>query len=76
VIASAPGTFHSVDAGSPIVQAASLGSLFILASLPSCFLWLAFGAAVQHPLHSRRRLRMFNIAMGTLLALSTVLIVR
>jgi len=76
VTASAPGTFLSVDAGSPIVQAASLGGLFILASLPSCFLWLAFGAAVQHPLHSRRRLRMFNIAMGTLLAPSTVLIVR
>jgi threonine/homoserine/homoserine lactone efflux protein len=50
--------------------------LFVLVALPSCFLWLAFGAAVQHVLHSLRRLRIFNIAMGVLLALSIVLIVR
>ena len=76
VTASAAGTFLSADAGSPIVQAASLAGLFVLAALPSCFLWLAFGAAVQHLLHSRRRLRIFNVAMGALLALSIVLIVR
>src|SRR2546426_12472937 len=35
---------------------------------------LTFGAAVQHVLHSRRRLRIFNIAMDALLALSIVLI--
>ena len=76
VTASAAGTFLSAEAGSPIVQAASLGGLFVLAALPSCFLWLAFGAALQRILHSRRRLRIFNIAMGALLALSIVLIVR
>jgi threonine/homoserine/homoserine lactone efflux protein len=76
VAASAAGTFLSADAGSPIAQAASLGGLFVLAALPSGFVWLAFGAAVQHLLHSRRRLRIFNIAMGALLALSIVLIVR
>jgi hypothetical protein len=76
VTASAAGTFLSAEAGSPIVQAASLAGLFVLAALPSCFLWLAFGAAVQHVLHSRSRLRVFNIAMGALLALSIVLIVR
>ena len=58
------------------MQTASLGGLFVLAALPSCFLWLAFGAAVQHVLQGRRRLRIFNIAMGALLALSIVLIVR
>jgi threonine/homoserine/homoserine lactone efflux protein len=76
VAASAAGTFLSADAGSSIAQAAWLGGLFILAALPSCFLWLAFGAAVQHVLESPRRLRVFNIAMGALLALSIVLIVR
>jgi threonine/homoserine/homoserine lactone efflux protein len=76
VTASAAGTFLRAEAGSPTVQAASLGVLFVLAALPSCFLWLAFGAAVQHVLHSRRRLRIFNITMGLLLALSIVLIVR
>jgi threonine/homoserine/homoserine lactone efflux protein len=75
VSASAAGTFLSVGAGSPIVQSASLGGLFVLAALPSCFVWLAFGAAVQRALHGRRRLRVFNIAMGAALALSIALIV-
>ena len=74
--ASAAGTFLSTDRGSPILQAAFLGGLFVLAALPSCFLWLAFGAGVQRVLHSRRRLRTFNIVMGALLALSVALIVR
>ena len=76
VTASAAGTFLSADAGSPIVQAAWLGGLFALAALPGGFLWLAFGASVQPVLHGRRRLRMFNVAMGALLAFSIVLIVR
>lgn len=76
VTASAAGTFLSAHGGSPVAQAASFGGLFTVAALPSCFLWLAFGAAVQHVLHSRRRLRIFNVAMGALLALSVVLIVR
>ena len=74
VSASAAGTFLSAGAGSPIVQSASLGGLFVLAALPSGFVWLAFGAAVQRVLHSRRRLRIFNIAMGAVLALSIALI--
>jgi threonine/homoserine/homoserine lactone efflux protein len=76
VTASATGTFLSADAGSPIVQAAVLGGLFVVAALPSGFVWLAFGAAVQHVLRSRRRRRVFNVAMGVLLALSVVLIIR
>ena len=76
VTASAAGTFLGADAGHPIVQAASLGGLFVLAALPGCFLWLAFGAAVQRVLHRPRRQRIFNIAMGALLALSIALIVR
>jgi threonine/homoserine/homoserine lactone efflux protein len=47
----------------------------VLAALPSGFVWLAFGATVQRMLRGRR-LRIFNIAMGVLLALSVVLIVR
>ena len=76
VSASAAATFLSAEAGSPVGQAASLGGLFFLAALPSCFLWLAFGAAVQHALDSRRRMRVFNVVMGALLALSIALIVR
>ena len=76
VSAAAAGTFLSAEAGSAVMQAAALGGLFVLAALPSCFLWLAFGAAVQRILGSRRSLRIFNITMGALLALSIVLIVR
>jgi threonine/homoserine/homoserine lactone efflux protein len=76
VSASAAGTFLSAEGGTPVMQAAALGALFFIAALPSCFVWLAFGAAVQRLLGSERRLRIFNIAMGVLLALSIVLILR
>jgi threonine/homoserine/homoserine lactone efflux protein len=76
VSASAAGTFLGGGAGSPILQAAALGGLFLLAALPACFIWLAFGAAMQHVLHGHRRLRIFNVVMGALLALSIGLIVR
>ena len=70
VAASAAGTFLSADAGSPLGQAAMLGGLFAGAALPSGFVWLAGGAALQHVLHSQRQRRLFNVAMGALLALS------
>lgn len=76
VAASAAGTFLHADAGRPLAQAAGLGGLFALATLPSGFVWLAFGASVHHVLGTRRRLRAFNVTMGVLLALSIVLIVR
>jgi threonine/homoserine/homoserine lactone efflux protein len=76
VAASAAATFLNADAGSPVVQAASLGGLFAVAALPSGFVWLAFGAGVQRVLHTRRRLRIFNVTMGALLALSILLILR
>ena len=75
VSASAAGTFLGGTA-SAFWQALALGVLFVLAALPSCFLWLAFGAAMQRVLRDRRRLRMFNVIMGALLALSVALIVR
>ena len=58
-----------------IAQAAALGGLFLFAALPTCFVWLAFGAAIQHALDGRR-LRIFNVMMGALLAVSLGLIVR
>ena len=75
VSASAAGTFLSEEAGSPLVQSVYLGGLFLLAALPSCFVWLAFGATVQRVLGSPRRLRIFNVATGALLAVSIALIV-
>jgi threonine/homoserine/homoserine lactone efflux protein len=76
VSVSAAGTFLHADAGSPVVQAALLGALFLLAALPSCLLWLVFGAAVQHLLRNERGRRVFNVTMAALLALSIALLVR
>lgn len=75
VSTSAAGTFLSAEAGSAVAQSALLGGLFVLAALPGCFVWLAFGATLQRILTSPRRLRVFNVTMGALLALSIVLIV-
>jgi threonine/homoserine/homoserine lactone efflux protein len=44
VCASAAGTYLETGSGSAFSQALSLGAIFILGSLPSCFPWLA-GAA-------------------------------
>jgi threonine/homoserine/homoserine lactone efflux protein len=75
VSASAAGTFLSAEAGSPLLQAASLAALFFLAALPSGLVWLTFGAAVQHVFHTHRRRRVFNVVMGALLALWIAFIV-
>lgn len=61
-------------AGSALGQSAALGLLFVLASLPSCFPWLAFGAVLQRFLTSERAHRIFNVTMGVLLAASVILI--
>ena len=75
VCASAVGTYLQADAGSALEQSISFGVLFIFAALPSCFVWLAFGAAFQRFLHTERALRVFNVAMGALLAGSVVLLI-
>ena len=74
VSASAAGTFLDPQAGSAVVQAIALGGVFVLAALPSGFVWLAFGASAQRLLRTERRLRVFNLAMAALLALSVVLL--
>jgi threonine/homoserine/homoserine lactone efflux protein len=76
VSVSAAGTYLTAESGSAVVQSALLGGLFVLAALPSCFVWLAFGATVHRLLRGRRALRAFNVGLGVLLALSVVLIVR
>jgi hypothetical protein len=64
------------EATGAVVQAMSFGLLFVLAALPSCLVWLVFGATFQRLLPTRRAWRTFNLAMGTLLAASLVLFVR
>ncbi len=74
VCASAAATFLQDGASSALAQSAAFGLTFVLASLPSCFPWLAFGAVMQRVLRSERSRRLFNGAMGALLAASVLLI--
>jgi len=76
VCASAAGTYLTSGSGSAVTQGMAFGALFVLASLPCCFVWLAFGATAQRLLRSDRARRTFNVAMGLLLAGSVVLVVR
>lgn len=69
VATSAAGTYLDPQA-SALAQALWIGGLFMAAALPSGFVWLAAGVALQRLLHSPRRRRMFNVAMGVLLAAS------
>jgi threonine/homoserine/homoserine lactone efflux protein len=76
VCASAAGAYLNTESGTALAQATAFGALFVLASLPCCFVWLAFGAAAQRFLRTERARQAFNIAMGVLLAGSVVLVVR
>ena len=76
VCTSAAATFVDQSGGTVHLQAALLALIFVLAALPCCFVWLAFGAVVQHALRSERARRTFNVVMGTLLAASVALFIR
>jgi threonine/homoserine/homoserine lactone efflux protein len=75
VSASAAATFLDARADGAVAQAAALGLVFVLAALPACLPWLAFGAVLQRFLRSPRARRTFNGAMGALLAASVILFV-
>ena len=57
---------------STIPQSLTLAAIFAGVALPSCFAWLAFGAALHRLLRGPKAQRTFNLAMSTLLALSAV----
>lgn len=73
VSASAAGTYLGAGAGTALGQATAFAGLFILASLPCCFVWLVFGATGQRVLRGARARRAFNVVMGGLLAVSVAL---
>jgi threonine/homoserine/homoserine lactone efflux protein len=74
ICAGAVATFLDQRSGSALGQSAAFSLTFVLAAVPSCLPWLAFGAVMQRLLRSDRALRTFNVAMGGLLAASVVLI--
>lgn len=59
---------------SPLLQAAIIAGVFIVAGAPSSMAWLGFGAAMQAVLRTDRALRAFNIMMGLLLAATVVVL--
>ena len=76
VTTSAVGAYLPAAADSAVSRSLVVGVLFVLVALPSCLVWLAFGATVQRMLRTARAERGFHIAMGLLLASSIVLFVR
>jgi threonine/homoserine/homoserine lactone efflux protein len=72
--AAAISAFLGQGDGGALAQAATLGGLFTLVALPSCFPWLAFGAALQHFLRTPRAQRVVNGVMAALLVASAILL--
>jgi threonine/homoserine/homoserine lactone efflux protein len=68
-------TYLHPEGSNVVTQAMGFGLLFILAAFPSCFVWLAFGAGLQQFLHAERTARIFNAAMGILLAGAVLLFI-
>jgi threonine/homoserine/homoserine lactone efflux protein len=71
---AAVATFLDQRADGALHQAVLFAILFTLAAFPSCFPWLAFGAALQRFLRTPRAQRILNLAMAALLAASTIFV--
>jgi threonine/homoserine/homoserine lactone efflux protein len=76
VSVSAAATYGVGHGAGLVGQATLLASVFVLAAVPSCALWLAFGASLQRWLTSEARSRAFNVSMGIALAASVLLVLR
>jgi threonine/homoserine/homoserine lactone efflux protein len=72
---SAVSVYLHPATGTALTQAIGFGLLFTLAALPSCFIWLVFGASFQRLLSTKRTTQVFNVAMGILLAGSVLLFI-
>jgi threonine/homoserine/homoserine lactone efflux protein len=72
---AAVATFLNQRDGTALGQAVILAVLFMLVALPSCFPWLAFGAALQRYLRTPRARRALNTVLAALLAASVILFV-
>jgi threonine/homoserine/homoserine lactone efflux protein len=67
-------TFLDRRDGGALIQAIILAVLFMLVALPSCFPWLAFGAALQRFIRTPRTWRVLNTSMAALLVASTIFV--
>jgi threonine/homoserine/homoserine lactone efflux protein len=69
---AAIATFLDRRAGGALAQAVIFAILFALVAFPSCFPWLAFGAALQRFLRAPRARRALKGVMAALLVASTI----
>jgi threonine/homoserine/homoserine lactone efflux protein len=75
ITAAADATFLDRHGDGALGQALVLALLFMLAALPSCLPWLAFGAVLQRYLRTPRTWLVFRCAMAGLLVASVGLLV-
>jgi threonine/homoserine/homoserine lactone efflux protein len=73
VAVSAAGAYSQAVSLSPLGDALAFAGLFFIAAFPSGLVWLVFGALMRSFLGDERKARIFNIAMGLLLAASVIL---
>lgn len=64
------------DPNGTIWSTALVGGVFVSCNLPSVMVWTGFGTVLQQFLSDPARLRVFNITMGVLLALTVIMVVR
>ena len=76
VCVSAAATYGAGHSAGLVPQAMLLASVFAVAAVPSCAVWLAFGASLQRWLTSEARSRAFNVSMGIAFAASVLLVLR
>ena len=72
---AAVATFLGRHGGDALGQAVTLALVFMLVALPSCFPWLAFGAALQRGLRTPRARNVLNGVLAALVAASTILFI-
>lgn len=74
VAASAAATFAVATGHVPYIRAAVIAGLFAIAATAGCGIWLLSGAVLRQWLRQPARSKLFNRAMGALLAASVVLL--
>jgi len=72
VIALGVTAAYIAPEGDLLTQALLITAVFAAVSLLATATWALFGSGIGHLLRTPRRLRVFNVTMGSLLALSVV----
>ena len=69
-------TYTNADGRAVIVQAAVLGAIFLVVTLPTTAFWTMTGVGAARLLRTEQGLRAFNLAMAALLVASLLMLLR